>query len=334
MAIKDWKITIDRQTRAISQAGFGKILILTAGQAHPFTTYYELDDVAEDFEESTDAYRMANRIFGQTPRPQEIAIMAVQASGGEDGVDLPGALVSALNETKDEYYFLTSTVQDTDVVETLAEWVEAQQKMYAFSTDDLELAASIEDKGYDRTFFVVHEEPESYPAEGWVGRCAPEDPGSITWNYKTIAGVSTSGFDAEEVRALNGNTYIEQHGQRHMFDGRVASGEWIDVIRSQDFLYTRIDESVFGTLLRAKKVPYTNTGIAMIEAAIEAPIKQAANNGMIAEEDGEYLYEITVPRRSDTTVNDRAQRLLPDIEAVVTLSGSVHGGEISLVIQV
>lgn len=330
MAIKDWEIVISRETRAISQAGFGKPGIL-ANTAHPFTTYYEIDEVAEDFDETTEIYRMASRIFGQTPKPTEIAVFGIDY---DNETDEPTDLVSFLNEVDDEYYFLLSEEQGQAEVEALAEWTETQQKMYAFSTDDLELAASIEDKRYDRTFFVVHKDPRSYPAEGWVGRCAPEDPGSITWNYKTVAGISTSGFDSEEVRGLNGNTYIEQHGQRHMFDGRVASGEWIDVIRSQDFLYTRIDESIFGTLLRAKKVPYTNTGIAMIEAAIEAPIKQAANNGMIAEEDGEYLYEITVPRRSDTTVNDRAQRLLPDIEAVVTLSGSVHGGVISLVIQV
>jgi len=333
MAIKDWQITIDRSTRAISQAGFGKILILATSHEHPFTTYYGIDDVIEDFDETTEAYKMASRIFGQTPKPQEIAILGV-GNGSEGGLPEPNELINALNNTDEEFYFLTCEDNSKNVVEALAEWTETQQKMYGFSTDDLELAESIETKGYDRTFFVVHESPESYPCEGWIGRCAPEEPGSITWNYKSVSGITISGVDSNEVKDLNGNTYIEQHGETHMYDGRTASGEWIDVIRSQDFLYTRIDESIFGTLLRAKKVPYTNTGIAMIEAAIEAPIMQAANNGMIAEEDGEYLYEITVPRRSDTTVNDRAQRLLPDIEAVVTLAGSVHGGEISLVIQI
>lgn len=336
LAIKDWEILISRETRAVSQAGFGRPLILTTDKDHDFKLYEDLKDVVDDFDESTEAYKMANRILGQTPKPKEIAILGVTADEGEegDGPDLPTVLVSNLNRLDKEFYFLTCDDHSENVVKALAEWTESQQKMYGFSTDDMTLVESIEAKGYDRTFFVVHQDPTSYPCEGWIGRCAPEDPGSITWNFKSVSGISTSGVDSNEVKALNGNTYIEQHGERHMYDGRTASGEWIDVIRSQDYLYTRIDESIFGTLLRAKKVPYTNTGISMIEAAIEAPIKQAANNGMIAEDDGEYLYEITVPRRSDTTVNDRAERLLPDIEAVVTLAGAVHGGKINLIIQV
>lgn len=336
LSIKDWEIVISKETRAISQAGFGKPLILVTDIDHDFKSYEDLEGVSEDFDEDSKAYKMANRILGQTPKPNEIAIMGVTADEGEEGggTALSTVLVSNLNRLDKEFYFLTCDDHSEDVVKALAEWTESQQKMYGFSTDDLELAGAIEEKGYERTFFVVHEDPESYPCEGWIGRCAPEDPGSITWNFKTVAGVTTSGVDSSDVKDLNGNTYIEQHGERHMYDGRTASGEWIDVIRSQDYLYTRIDESIFGTLLRAKKVPYTNTGISMIEAAIEAPIKQAANNGMIAEDDGEYLYEITVPRRSDTTVNDRAERLLPNIEAVVYLAGSVHGGKVNLIIQV
>lgn len=330
MAIRDWEIVISRETRAISQAGFGKPLILTTAEDFEFTNYEDIKEVADDFDVTSEAYKMASRILGQTPRPNEIAIMGVEL--GEE--DEPTVLIEALNDTDDEYYFLTCDNREKDVVETLAEWTETQQKMYGFSTDDLEVAESIGNKRYDRTFFVVHKEPETYPCEGWIGRCAPEEPGSITWNFKEVTGISTSGFNPAEIKELNGNTNIEQHGQRHMYDGRTASGEWIDVIRSQDFLYTRIDESVFGTLYRAKKVPYTNAGISMIEAAIEAPIKQAANQGMIAEEDGEYLYEVNAPRRQDTTVNDRANRFLPDITAIVYLAGSVHGGKIDLTIRV
>src|SRR5699024_719289 len=183
MAIKDWQITIDRSTRAISQAGFAKILILATSHEHPFTTYYGIDDVIEDFDETTEAYKMASRIFGQTPKPQEIAILGV-GNGSEGGLPEPNELINALNNTDEEFYFLTCEDNSKNVVEALAEWTETQQKMYGFSTDDLELAESIETKGYDRTFFVVHESPESYPCEGWIGRCAPEEPGSITWNYK------------------------------------------------------------------------------------------------------------------------------------------------------
>ncbi|SDI15977.1 Protein of unknown function [Alteribacillus persepolensis] len=329
MAIKDWQITISRQTRAISQAGFGKVLILATDSAHPFTTYTELEDVSADFDETTEAYAMANRILGQTPRPTEIAIMGVEY---DNAVDEPTTLVSALNDTKEEYYFLTCQEQGSAEITALSEWVDAQQKLYGVSTDDETVLEGLES---DRTIVMVHSDPTSYPCEAWIGKCASFDPGSITWNYQPLNGLSASDVDEDAVKEAGGNTYIEQHGNLHTYDGQVTSGEWIDVMRSQDFLYTRIDESVFGTLLRADKVPYTNAGIAMIEAAIEAPIMEAAQNDMIAtDEDGQFMYSVNAPTRSETTANDRADRLLPNIQANVTLAGAVHGGDIEITIEV
>lgn len=328
MAIKDWVIDVEKESQAISKKGFGLILILASDKDHDYTIYEELKDVAEDFDESSEVYKIANRIKGQSPKPEEFAVLGIDNETGE-----AEDLVGLLNNTDDEFYFLVCDDNSKDTVEALAEWTESQQKMYGFSTDDKELAKSIEDKKYERTFFVVHEEPETYPCEGWIGRCAPEDAGSITWNFKEVSGISTSGFKSKEVKELNGNTYIEQHGQRHMYDGRTASGEWIDVIRSQDYLYSRIDESIFSTLLNANKVPYENRGIGLIETAIETPIKRAANNGMIAEEDGEYLYSVSAPKRKDTTSEDRKKRVLPNIVAELEIAGAVHGGKMTIAIK-
>ena len=77
MATRDWDITITRDTRAVSQSGFGKVLILATSQEHPFTSYRDIDEVMKDFDETTEAYAMASRILGQTPRPSEIAILGV-----------------------------------------------------------------------------------------------------------------------------------------------------------------------------------------------------------------------------------------------------------------
>lgn len=327
MAIKNWEIVIDRQTKPISQAGFGKPLVLTTEKDFSFKTFNDVDDIIEDFEVGSETYRLVSRIKGQTPSPSEFAILGVET---EDALEL----VTALMEENGEFYFLTCTSHEAEVVEALAEWTETQHKMYGFSTDDLELAESISSKQYDNTFYMVHKDPNSYPCEGWIGACAPFDAGSITWNYKEVSGVTTSDVDVNDVIDLNGNVIINQHGINHTHDGRVASGEWIDVIRSSHYLYARIDESVFGTLIRAPKVPYDNGGISMIEAAIEAPIKQAAGRGMVAEEDGEFLYEVRAPKRSETTQNDRAERTLPDIVAEVTLAGAIHGGKIQIVIKV
>ena len=68
-------VQISRQTRGVTQAGFGIPLIL--GPNGDFTgvrTYRSLAAVSADFLESDDEYKAAAGIFSQTPRPEEIKI--------------------------------------------------------------------------------------------------------------------------------------------------------------------------------------------------------------------------------------------------------------------
>ena len=51
-------------------------------------------------------------------------------------------------------------------------------------------------------------------------------------------------------------------------NGKVAAGEWIDVIRFRDWLQEEITVNVFNALVNSDKVPYTDDGIAIIETQI------------------------------------------------------------------
>ena len=136
------------------------------------------------------------------------------------------------------------------------------------------------------------------------------------------------------MKEKNGNTYIRQHGLLHAYDGRVTNGEWIDVIRSQDFIHTRIDEEVFRTVYNAGKVPYDPAGFAMIGSAVESPLQTAANNGMIAtDEDKQFMYSVTVPKVSEASANDRANRKMPPVQFEMRIAGAVHGGKIEGIIK-
>lgn len=333
MTIRDVEVVISRETQAVSQAGFGVPLVLATSKDHPYTTYRDLSSVAEDFNETTEAYAIANRIFAQNPRPQQIAILGVSY---DSEVDEPTSLVSALNDVAGEdFYFLLCEEQGEDEILALSQWTDSQKRIYFYSSNDPSILENIES---DRTVALIHENPASYPAEGWVGVCAPTNPGSITWKFKTINGVLDAGYSTSEVDDIvenGGNTYIRQGGILHTYDGRTTSGEWIDIIRSQDFIETRIKEEVFRTLVNAPKVPYTSAGIAMISSAVESVLQNAYGNGMIAEdEDGVPLYSVTAPRRSDIPVNDRANRILPDVHFEFELAGAIHKTRITGVIRV
>lgn len=333
MAIRDVEVVITRETQTVSQAGFGVPLILATSKDHEFKTYTDLASVAKDFDTTTEAYAIANRIFAQNPRPQRIAIMGVQYDAENDN---PLALVNALNGVaKEDFYFLLCEEQGKEEILALSEWTDAQKRIYFYSTDDPTIHAELNS---DRTVSLVHKNPRSYPAEGWVGVCAPTNPGSITWKFKTINGITDAGFEPEEVTNIvetGGNTYIRQGGILHTYDGRTTSGEWIDVIRSQDYIEARIKEEVFRTLVNAAKVPYSPAGIAMVTAAVESVLKNASLNGMIAtDEDGVPLYSVTAPNWADIPASERANRVLPDVRFEFQLAGAIHQVRISGVIRV
>lgn len=322
MAIKDWVINVIKDTKPPTQKGFGTILLLTTEGEHEYKKYDDIDDIRDDFE-GKEVYEIAKRIFNQEPNPGELHIVGAATD-----------IVETLANVKEDYYFVLTDSGDGDTLEEIADWIETKKKMFAFSTDDQDLIEIMSDKEYENTFAVRTDYPETYPAESLVGKCASTTPGSITWAYQELRGVRGSDFDINEALDVNANIILAQHGKLHSYEGKTFSGEYIDVIRSSHYLYARIDESVFNVLLKNGKVPYDNNGITMIEAAVEAPIKRAANNRMIAEEEGEFLYEVSAPRRSDTTVNDRAERFLPDVVAEVTLAGAIHKGSITIRVKI
>ena len=70
------QVTITRETKAVTAAGFGLPLILglAAVFAERARKYTNLTGVTDDFATSTDEYKMAQKLFGQTPRPPSILI--------------------------------------------------------------------------------------------------------------------------------------------------------------------------------------------------------------------------------------------------------------------
>jgi hypothetical protein len=329
--IKDVEVIVSRETAALTQAGFGLPFILATHGAVPYAEYTDLSSVAEDYAESTEGYKMAARLFGQSPRPAKIAMAGVEYD------DQPNTLVQALNElveTHNDWYFLLTDRQDDEAITALANWIDSQRKLYFVSTDNAQLAAQLES---ERTVILFHHQPRSYPAEGWVGVCAPELPGAITWKFKTINGVQAAEIKVSEMNQLHdqgGNSYVRKLGVLQTSEGKVTSGEYIDVIRSQDFIEARLTEQVSRLLFTQKKVPYDNSGIALIVAECEQVLKTATNQGIIArDEDGNGMWSVTAPRREEIPTNDIANRKLDGVMAEATLAGAIHQATIRVTLK-
>ena len=327
MSIKDVTVIVTRETAVLTQAGFGMPLILATNETKDYQEYVDLASVAEDYSETTDAYKIANAVFAQNPSPTKLAILGVSY---DPGTDTPTDLTSALNtlvDKRDDWYFLLCDQNGDDEIEALAGWVNAQNKLYFATTQNLTLVDGMES---ERTAIMYHDDPEEYAAEAWVGACAPQLPGSITWKNQQLNGITEPDIGVADMTALHdngGNTIKRQLGILVTSNAWVTTGtEYIDVMRSSDFLEARLQEAVTRLLIVNGKIPYDNTGIAQVVAACEPVLQQASEQGIVAYDDEEerFMWEITAPRREDIPVNDIASRKLDNVKIEVTLAGAIH----------
>ncbi len=348
MTIEDVQVVITRETTPVTQAGFGIPLIVGANG----TTDYDdlgyricntLADVAAlvtavgGDPAGTEVYKIAQKIFAQTPAPEKIAVAWIDMTSPEMiEVELTALMAAGHND----WYFLLSESQTAANVAALAAFAAANGKLYFGSMTDTEFAALGDATlALDRAVILCHKKAATqYPAEAWVGRCAPELPGSITWKFKSLSGVSESGYTPtviDEIKDKHGNVVVSRGGILHTTEGTVLSGEFIDVIRSQDWVKARIAEGVFRLLATSPKVPYDDRGIAMVLAEVQGVMQQATAQGIIARDaDGNGMWSVTAPKRSEIAANDIANRVLPDIKFEFTLAGAIHSVTVRGVISV
>jgi len=327
--IKDVEVIVTRETAALTQAGFGLPLIVATDVIKDYAEYTELAAVGEDYDENSMAYKMANRVFGQSPRPSKLAMVGV-------GATEPTEIVSALNalvEKENDWYFLLCDLQTETVVKALSEWIDAQKKLYFATTDNLDLVKDLES---ERTAIMYHD-TDPTAAAGWVGRCSPEQPGSITLKFKSINGLQAVNIgvtDLVELHENGGNSYVRKLGILQTSEGKVTSGEYIDVMRSQDFIEARLVEQVSRLLFTKGKVPYDNSGIAMIVAECESVMRQATRQGIVAvDDDGNGLWSVTAPNRADISANQVASRKLDGVVVEATLAGAIHHATIRVTLK-
>ncbi len=350
MTIEDVQVVITRETTPVTQAGFGLPLIVGAKGT---TTYDELGycicntlaDVAalvpadedDPGTAGTEVYKIAQKIFAQTPAPEKIAVVWLDMTSPETLVEGLTALMAAGHN---DWYFLLSESQTPADVDALAAFAAVNGKLYFGSMTDTAFAA-LDDAtlALDRAVILCHKNAATqYPAEAWVGRCAPELPGSITWKFKTLSGISVSGYTPTEIAAIkekHGNVVISQGGILHTTEGTTLAGEYIDVIRSQDWVKARIAEGVFRLLATSPKIPYDDRGIAMVLSEVQGVMQQATAQGIIARDaNGNGMWSVTAPKRSEIAANNIANRVLPDVEFEFTLAGAIHSVTVRGVISV
>jgi len=252
--------------------------------------------------------------------------------------------LSAIQDVDDSWYALVTLYNSNAYVLAAAAWVNARKKIYVFdvnendailttvgNSDTLDDIATL---GYGRVAGIYHPDPSEFNAAAWLGRCLPTEVGSITWKFKTLQGVSPvvlTTTHRTNLTARNANFYETVAGKRIMSEGTTADGDFIDVQRGIDWLEDDMSKAVFEVLSGAEKIPFTDPGVAVVQAEVLASLTRAVNRTILAE-DPEPV--VTVPLVADVTAADKSSRTLPDVKFSGTLAGAIHKTIISGVVSV
>lgn len=240
-------------------------------------------------------------------------------------------------QVNDDWYFLINTRRTTEAeqlqdIAQSAAFVEARLKMYFYAIDQASMLTAVStDIGsvlntlaYERSVNKYSADQENYPEAAWIGRVAPETPGSVNWNFQQLVGIIPDSLNSTEIANLRSkkiNAFETIAGVNVIsFEGWVASGEFIDTIRGSDKLQTRMAERIFTLLVNAKKVPYTNKGIAAIENEIRAELQISVDEGFLVPDS----IVVTVPDIDSVPSADKAERFLNGMSFSADLAGAIN----------
>ena len=118
-------------------------------------------------------------------------------------------------------------------------------------------------------------------------------------------------------------------------EGKVTSGEYIDIIDSKDWIIQQIEYGCQKLLNNSSKLPYSDTGIAALQGVVRTVLQEAFDNGMIAtDSEGAALYSVNFKSREDMSDADRASRAYTGGNFTFTLAGAIHSAEINGELQI
>ena len=157
-------------------------------------------------------------------------------------------------------------------------------------------------------------------------------PGADDWANMTLAGITADNLSETQsaaIAAKNGNTFEPFKNLALTQYGKVAGGEWADVIRFRDWLQEAMRVEIIDAMVNSK-TPYTDPGIAIIEAAMRSVLLLGQAVGGISptqyDASGNPIpgFKIYVPLRASIPVGDVAARTLNNMKFTAILAGAIH----------
>lgn len=247
----------------------------------------------------------------------------------------------------ENWYFLSTESHTNASILAAASFASANYKLHVYATaDELvktagsnSIANQLKALQYDTSIGMYDPLADSAFSEGGiVGAMASNDPSyGDSIHLKTMEGVIApvlSATDRMTIWGQNLNFYRMINGVGSFYEGKCASGNYVDVVRFGHWLKFRTEESVFGYMSRR-----SNQGLSMKmsdddlpnlkSVMMNNPINVGIANGSILtgyDDVNKVFYDpvITIPLRANIPTNDLAARTLNNVKVELVYNTPLH----------
>lgn len=175
---------------------------------------------------------------------------------------------------------------------------------------------------------------------------------TINLMYKQEPGVPAETLTPTQAAVLNGNNAsyygAVNNGTSILYNGKTASGQFIDTIWNVDALAGQIQTNVYNSLFTTTtKIPQTDAGMAQISTGVAAACEQFVQNGALGPgvwtvggfgqlKQNDFVpagYYIYTPPISTQAPAARAARASVPIQVAAKLAGAVNTANVSILVN-
>lgn len=249
--------------------------------------------------------------------------------------------LAAILAEDSNWYGLTIDSESKAEIAAAAVWAESNKKLFVCQNSESDVAdntettnniASVVKTAAYRYTAVLYDgnNTASYSGAAWQGNrfAGTPTPGNETWAYKTLAGIAADPLTGTQITAIkskNAAFYNTEAGINVTQNGKVGSGEYIDVVRGVDWLNSTMQTRAFALLVNSPKVPYTQKGASMVGGVIQSALNDAEKYGLLT------LGSSSVQVPDVTTIDSvtKGSRSLTGVQFTGQLSGAIESMTIS-----
>jgi hypothetical protein len=281
---------------------------------------------------TTDGQYFALYAYTNNPSDGTTPLWTRDEQTADAGIATDMAAIIAADNNWD--ILICADIQDGAGIAAAAAWAETNGKYFAASSPDEDIlgagagdvASVLAALNYNYTSIIHTRRPDQHPEAAWIGKEAPYTPGSGTYAYKTLSGITAATYTATQLTRLatkRCNYYLSLAGVSHTYPGKLCSNRFIDIQRTIDWLGPEIQANIFEAQVNNRKIPFTAAGFAIIEKCIRQAFDQGVANGAFSADAG-YKYTVTMPALSAVSSANKTARHLPGITATAALAGAVQ----------